>query len=67
MGRQELREAEPLFRVTKLLRQVCLNLPNTTDLGEQGEQQGKRMEVGRVKGERKGGGREEGEQQGMSG
>lgn len=36
-GRWKLREAETLFKVTKLLSQVCLNLPNSTDWGGKGE------------------------------
>lgn len=43
-GGRKLGEAESLFRVTKLLSQVCLNLPNSTDLGGKGEQQGKKGE-----------------------
>lgn len=53
-GRWKLGEVEPLFRVTKPLSQVCLNLPNSTDLGGEGEHQGKRE--GRRTGRREGGG-----------
>lgn len=59
-GRWKLREAEPLFTVTKLLSQVCLNLPNSTDLGGKEGRKGK-MEGERKKGRRESSGKVQGE------
>lgn len=49
-GRWELREVEPLFKVTKLLSQFCLNLLNSTYFGGNEGRKGKREGRGKKKG-----------------
>lgn len=41
---------EPLFKVTKLLSQFCLNLPNSTDFGGKEGRKGEREGGGKKKG-----------------